>query len=326
MMKLISRETIDSCCSPGEAVEAMRLAFGHLSNRQANVPLRTPLLVNEQTTSLVMPVAIKGYPTFAIKSVSLTRDNHLRNLPRINGTLTLFDSKTGCPVCQIDAERITSLRTGAAVGLSVDLFTPPEPLTLGLFGCGNQASACLRAIASTRPLQQVFVFSRDPNRGSAFCQNESRFTQAPIIWTREQATLKQCQVVCLATSSPVPVFEQRQLPDQFLLAAIGSYQADQTEFDPKILESAQVIVDQKTACVNESGEICTAIENGYLDPAQLVEIGQLINQPEISRSFSRTVFKSVGNAVQDLVLGDLVYQKARSLEPGQENNPGPKTA
>ena len=73
--RILSGDDVRRCCTMPQAIEAMKVAFSKLSSGEANVPVRTNLPVTKQTESLIMPVSIRGYPTFGLKAVSLTDDN-----------------------------------------------------------------------------------------------------------------------------------------------------------------------------------------------------------------------------------------------------------
>ena len=120
-MEFISDAQVAAHCSMNDTLNLMMEAFGFLSSDQATVPLRTHLHVSESVRSLIMPVAVSQVSTFGLKAVSLADNNEKRGLPRIHGSILLFDGQTGEPVCVLEAEYITSLRTGAAVGLATEV-------------------------------------------------------------------------------------------------------------------------------------------------------------------------------------------------------------
>ena len=308
-MQFISDQQVQDLCSMSTAIDLMKEAFSALSCGRAQVPLRTNLAVTSSTCSLVMPVAIDGLATFGLKAVSLAENNRLKQLPRIHGTFLLFDTETGIPVACIEAEAMTALRTGASVGLATHLLSPQDIDQVSLFGTGRQAAACIAAILEVRSVNKVSVYSRDKEKRLKFCHEmESRHgpTFDPVA---DPAQLKQSNIICLATSSRTPVFDPAHLPDSFHLNAIGSYQQNQFEFDSSILKRANVIVDQKSACLSEAGEIVQAFSSGELKEGALTEIGQIVEKGHFKFDYPRTIFKSVGNAVQDLVVANHVYSK-----------------
>ena len=73
-------------------------------------------------------------------------------------------------------------------------------------------------------------------------------------------------------------------------------------------------MDQRTAALAEAGEL-----QGRR-PEELVELGEIVAGRAAGRSDERerTVFKSVGNAIQDLVVAARAYERARELGIGEE--------
>jgi ornithine cyclodeaminase len=58
-----------------------------------------------------------------------------------------------------------------------------------------------------------------------------------------------------------------------------------------------VVVDQREAALEESGEVIDAVKSGALAETDLVELGQALSTPPTPQG--RTVFKSVGVGAQD---------------------------
>ena len=292
----------------------MKEAFRALSKRQALVPERIHLPVTDESLSLVMPVCDLKTLRFGLKVVNLADRNPDRGLPRIHGTILLFDRETGEPKSLMNAEKITALRTGAAVGMATDLLAPGNSSRLTLFGTGKQARSCAKAILAIRPIRQVDVFSRNHDRGREFCQQLEREHAVDFRWTTDRNRIRESEILCLATSSRSPLFEAGCLPPRFHMNAIGSYRSDQQEFDPAILSSTRIYVDQVSTCKKEAGEIFLGLKNGDIHESDLHAIGDALANPPPEEPAACTLFKSVGNAIQDLYVANHVYQ--RSLEKG----------
>ena len=74
------------------------------------------------------------------------------------------------------------------------------------------------------------------------------------------------------------------------------------ELPDGLLSSALVVVDQREAALEESGEIRHAITEGALTADALVELGTVLDGLPGTPP-ARTVFKSVGLAMQDWAIG-----------------------
>jgi ornithine cyclodeaminase len=300
-----------------QAIEAMKVAFSKLSSGEANVPVRTNLPVTQQTLSLIMPMSIQGYATFGLKAVSLTADNADRGLPMIHGLVLLFDSKTGEPRCLLDGEYLTALRTGAASGLATDLLADPAARHLVVFGSGKQATTQVEAVVAVRPIETVTIVSRSPQRASEFCDNLQNFGDFNLACTSDSTVIATSDVICTATPSTEPLFAGNDLPEQCHINAVGSYRNDMCEIEPELLTTMSVLVDQREAGLQEAGEIVQAIGRGAIQESDVIELGKLLLSGEAMDVKKRTLFKSVGNAVQDLVVADSVLSVANRLGLGQ---------
>jgi ornithine cyclodeaminase/alanine dehydrogenase-like protein (mu-crystallin family) len=113
------------------------------------------------------------------------------------------------------------------------------------------------------------------------------------------------EVMCCATSSETPLFPVDALPERVHVNAIGSYLPSMRELPAELLATAGcVVVDQVDAVLAEAGEVIHAVDTGLVDRASLVELGDALRSPP--EASGRTVFKSVGLAVQDWAVARLL--------------------
>ena len=270
-------------------IAAMEEAFRAISSGKAQVPVRSGIaLQDEDSRLLVMPASVPGWPFASVKIVSVCPQNRRRGIETINGVIEVFDARTGMPCARVHAESVTALRTGAASGLASRLLAPQDADTLALFGAGAQAATQLEAIHCVRPLREVLVFGRDAARAAAFCRHWSAALGIPVRGAHRDELVR-ATLVATATTSPEPHVN-----------AVGSFTPQGCELPPALLAQARVVVDQRAACLQEAGEFQRARAAGLLegreDPEELGEV--LV--AGMARSHGRSVFKSVGNALQDL--------------------------
>jgi ornithine cyclodeaminase/alanine dehydrogenase-like protein (mu-crystallin family) len=317
-IRILGADDVRKCCTMPQAIEAMKVAFSNLSAGKADVPLRTNLPVTEQTQSLCMPVSIDNYPTFGLKAVSITTDNNDRGLPMIHGVVLLFDSTTGEPRCLIDGEFLTSLRTGAASGLATDLLADPAASHLVVFGTGRQATSQVEAVVAVRTIETVTIVSRSPERAREFCDTLRNFGDFDFTCTSDATVVATSDVICTATPSKEPLFDGNDLPKQCHINAVGSYRYDMCEIEPELLTTMSILVDERESSFKEAGEIVQAIQRHLIQTSDVIELGKLLLSDKAIDVRKRTLFKSVGNAVQDLVVANSVLNQAIRLGLGQQ--------
>jgi len=212
------------------------------------------------------------------------------------------------------AGSITSLRTAAAVGAATDMLAPAEAHRLAMLGTGHLALDQVRAVRAVRPIDQVAVWSRDYSRAKEFAgrlrQELPDCTVRAVSFT--QHAVRRADIVCCATPATRPLFQLEHLKHDVHVNAVGSFKEHMQELPQSLLAGARrLVVDQRRACLRESGEVIHAVRAGRVRVDDLVELGQLTARA----SGGRTVFKSVGVAAQDWALGKLLADVILAEDP-----------
>ncbi len=315
-MKLLSLSRADIAKSFGmtDAIAAMEIAFTELSRGGIEAPLRTAL-VSKDGTILYKPAFSPALDLFCVKIVSVFPGNAALGEEVTAGTIILNDAKTGLPLAIMDAGYLTALRTGAAGGLATKLLAPADVAEAAIFGTGGQSFHQLEALLAVRKIGRVHIFSRSVENARKFCAAHSgRFAGTELIPAADRAVLQCCAVITTCSTSGEPVFADSELAPRVHINAIGSLGAHRSEIPVDTLARARLVVDQREACMKEAGEIISLIRHGRTaESLNLTELGELIANRGISDA-PVSVFKSVGNAAQDLVCAAAVYRLA--LERG----------
>ncbi|QKV75762.1 ornithine cyclodeaminase family protein [Amycolatopsis sp. Hca4] len=281
------------------AVNAVREAFLDLAAGRFVVPQRLSFAGG---TTLVMSACHTPTSTTVVKTLNLTPGR----TPMILGTL-VWNTAAGQVVA--DAVEVTTLRTGAVSGVATDLLAPPEANRLALLGTGAQAADQVRAVAAVRPVRRLAVFGRSPARASALAGRLGAEFPDVVVRVASSAAdaVADAEIVCCATSSSTPLFGVEDLPERVHVNAIGSYLPSMRELPAELLATAGcVVVDQAEAALAEAGEVIHAVDAGFLERGELIELGSALRRPPVVDG--RTVFKSVGLAVQDWAIARLLGQ------------------
>lgn len=303
-----------------EAIEVVGEGFAALADGRATVPARTHLPLAEGGVALTMPASLQGGPHFAVKVVSVVPGNPGRGLPLVPATVLLGDARTGEAIALIEGASLTALRTGAAGGVAAAALARPDSTLATVFGAGAQARAQILALAVALPsLRAVRVVGRDPERVRDLIrwareQPELRAVELAVSSSQSARDSADADVVVTATNSEKPVFPGSALREGAHVTAVGSFRPTMRELDEDAMRGARVVVDQRAAALAEAGELAG------LGDADVVEIGEVVAGRAAGRTSAaeRTVFKSVGNAVQDLVVASRAYARARELGIGEE--------
>jgi len=121
-------------------------------------------------------------------------------------------------------------------------------------------------------------------------------------------------VVVTATTSKNPVLRREWLGDRVHVGAIGAFYPDWRELDTATVSEAKVVVDSREAIMEEAGDILIPISEGAITEDHIyAELGEIILGKKEGRTpkDGLTVFKSVGLAIQDSSVANLVMKKWR---------------
>lgn len=319
-MKIFSKAEIAELLPMSEAITLMQTAFGQLANGTAQVPIRTHIQIPETgAEALFMPAYLPEQRCFSLKLVALHPDNPTkRNLPFIRALVLLVDALDGQPLAMMDGSYLTALRTGAGSGLATSLLAAPHADTLAIFGAGKQAFPQIEAVCKVRPINRILCYNRSP-KGITELGNliQAHWPKMKIDITPNRETLSEAQVICTATRSDMPLFRAEDVAPGTHINAIGAYRPDLAEIPPELCGQAHIFVDEQEACLREAGDLLQAISAGYTRPTDWRLLGSLLFQPHAWNPKEITLFKSVGNAAQDLVVAHSVWQRGQMLGRGQ---------
>jgi len=81
---------------------------------------------------------------------------------------------------------------------------------------------------------------------------------------------------------------------------------------------------KKKACLAEAGDLIIPIKEGRITEAHIQsEVGHLVGGLSAPPDRDLTLFKSVGNAIQDITVASAVYRNAQKLGLGTVLNVAP---
>jgi ornithine cyclodeaminase/alanine dehydrogenase-like protein (mu-crystallin family) len=319
-IRVLTAEDIHLCTSISDIIKSVKEAYIQFSSGQAIAPLRTNLPVaDHKGRVLYMPAYVPASGMSGVKMVSDYDQNPQKNLPRIHGFIMLMDAETGVPKALIDGEHLTALRTGAASGVATDLLANKTVHSAAVIGAGVQGETQLLAICSVRQFQTIFIIDRDQEKSWNFVDKMQKKVKAKLVPSTHTGVLSEVDVICTATNSKHPVFQDHEIKEGVHINAVGAYLPDMIEVPPKTVKRSKLIVDSRKACLTEPGDIVQPIMSGLIDQNHIhAEIGEIASGKIHGRTSEKeiTFFKSVGIAVQDIVAGALIFKVAEKKKLG----------
>jgi ornithine cyclodeaminase/alanine dehydrogenase len=239
-------------------------------------------------------------------------------LRRASYLIALFDPATMSLHALIDGNRITGIRTAATAAVAVDALASRHPLRVAVLGSGFEARAQLTALNAVRQIQSATVFSpTQANRESFADHFRSVFnlsvqpSNAP-----EEAVAGADVVLCAARArNESPVLLGSWLEPGVTVVSIGSTLPEQREVETDVIERAQLIVaDVPEEVAHDSGDMLAATRTGIEFADKLVSLANVIGGRRVARTRPSDVvlYKSVGSALQDVVLAEMLLERARA--------------
>ena len=206
----------------------------------------------------------------------------------------------------VDALEVTNLRTGAVSAVATDHLAHPDVEVAAIVGSGPVARGQLRAIELVRPAAEVRVFARTPDNRAAFVAEMSSFVGGRLVEsdTLEEA-LKGATVVTLATKARIPVLLAEHLQPGMHINSVGPASRDRVEVDPAVFARFdRVVCDSTELVLDEAGDAYQAVVEHGLDPNRAEELSDVVTGRADGRvrDDEITLFKSVGNGAQDLMV------------------------
>ena len=242
-----------------------------------------------------------------VKLVTINPANRDRGLPLINGVYLLFERGSLEPAAIVDAVALTGIRTAAVSAVATRALALPDAGHLVIFGAGAQAHAHLEAMVAVRPISHVAVVSRSPDKARRLADRARDLVGDGRIETAD--AVAEADIVCTCTTSPTPVFDGAKIQPGVHINAVGSYKKDARELDSEAISRATTIAVETRPVMGESGDLAIPLDQGELDPAAIKELAEVLDGPRDPGAI--TIFKSVGQAFEDLAVAELLLDSVR---------------
>lgn len=325
-MLVLSRAEARELLDLDALIDALAPAMEDLSAGRASVPDRIASLVPERDALLAaMPGYVPSLGALVSKLVSLFPRNADGPNPTHQALIAVFDPANGTPVALLDGTEITAARTGACSALSVRLLAREDASVLAILGTGVQARSHARAVVRVRPIAEVRIAGRNPQKAAALATELAPELGVPIrALGSYQEALDGADVVCATTHALEPVVRREWLAPGAHVTSVG-YNPAGRELDDQTVIDALVCVESRRAALAPvpagSNDLIQPIHDGLITPEHVhAELGELVagTKPGRTSAGQITLYKSVGVAVQDAAAAALVLAAAREAGAGNE--------
>jgi ornithine cyclodeaminase/alanine dehydrogenase len=300
----------------GEAIEVVEGAFAQLRRGKVVMPTRSTIMLSEYNGSIsLMPSYLEESKAQATKIISIYPDNPKRGLPTTAAWIVVNDPETGQIKAFMDGTYLTGVRTGAVAGVAAKYLAPKDARVAAVFGAGVQARNQAWAAATVRKLDEIRVYDPIKPAVDNFAEDMQKKLGIPIIKSASgEEACRGADIVLTATTSKTPVVKRAWVGNSVHVSAIGAFYPDWRELETDIIRDAKIVIDDWEAIRLESGDIIIPIKEGAIKDSHIyAELGEIVTGEKQGRTSSDglTVFKSVGIAIQDSSVANLVLRKIK---------------
>jgi ornithine cyclodeaminase len=316
-MRFFDGAAVDAALAYPGLVDILQEAF----RKGAIAPLRHHHAIaldgRPEATLLLMPAWEAAAPGgqsagrhLGIKTVTVFPDNAARGKPAVLGTYLLLSAETGETLAVMDATRLTAWRTAAASALASRYLSQPDASRMLMVGAGALAPYLVRAHASVRPIREVAIWNRTPDRAHAVAANLAADGLAVSVADDLEAAVRQAHIVSTATLSHEPLIRGAWLAPGTHVDCVGAYRPNMRETDDEVVRRARIYVDTRIGAFGEAGDILQPLQAGVIGKeAVLGDLFDLTRGAVAGRGAPEeiTLFKSVGAAIEDLAAAIAVF-------------------
>ena len=319
---LLDKNQVESLLKPDDVLAAVSDAFKLHSLGEGRV---FPVVRERLPTGGVFGIKsgdVASQGLLGFKAAGFWANNRALGGEPHQATLLLFDQETGRPLCVIDGNQVTTLRTGAAGGLGLLQFARHDSTRLCVFGTGVQAQIqtrfALRLLPKLQTIRYASVDGQPDERFEAVIKAAieaaiptSATGCAVLHVTDRDAAVAASDIVITATPGAGALFSLDAVQPGTHLNCVGADTAGKRELPAGLLARVRLFVDDATQA-REIGETQWAKETPCTTLGDL-----LTGKARFDRQAEDiTVFDMTGIALQDLTVARLVMQQAQAAGVG----------
>ncbi|MDP6788238.1 MAG: ornithine cyclodeaminase family protein [Rhodospirillales bacterium] len=310
-MKIISATALTAALDYAALIDRIEETF----REGCTVPVRhhhtIPVSGEPDATLLLMPAWRDGH-FVGVKVVTVFPGNAARALPAIAASYLLFDGVTGVLQALLDGGELTARRTAAASALASRYLSRADSTRLLMVGTGTMAPHLIRAHACARPIREVAIWGRRPEKAKSLADalDGPDLKAAPV--ADLEAAVGAADIITCATLATDPLIRGGWLRAGQHLDLVGAFTPQMAEADDAALARARVYVDTRDGALAESGELVGAIERGVIGQDDIQgDLFDLARGAAQGRAGAGeiTLFKSVGTALEDFAAATLAIER-----------------
>lgn len=322
-MRVLSEADVAALITIPDALRCAERAYRLHATGEAAPPVRADLRHDDPKAGCLLLAGAWGAQHLSVKS-NVHAYPQGPDAPRLWGSLlSLWDWSRAMPRAVLAARLLNDHRTAAGFGVGARLLSPAGSARLAVFGAGKSAPMTIRYLKVVRPtIRHVMLAGRSPGRLEALarCVAEwPEFADVTVgIATSPAAAVADADIIATVTTSDQPVFPGGAVKPGACVILGGANRPTAREADDDLMRRADVYVDARQGALDKAGDLRLAMASGALTPERIVaEIGTCSDGAlGLSRGSDLRVFKSMGLAIQDVVLAEHLVTRAEQAGVG----------
>ncbi len=300
-MKFLTNQQISELLTTEDAIASMRDAFAGAAEGAHQGRVRTSA---SNGVMLSMMGAVIPAAGIAGAKVYTTIKGQFKFV------IQLFSTETGAPLCTIEGDTMTGLRTAAATAVACDALARPDAQVLSVIGTGVQARSHIPALLQVRKFKEVRVAGLSGQE--ALADDITRTLGVPARAVEVDDAAANADVLVTVTRASTPLFDGKLLRPGTFVAAVGASKANVRELDDTAIgRAAALFVEWKPQAQQEAGDLVQCAP-GVFDWAQVMELAQAVDgsMPYQRKPEDIVIYKAIGIGLEDVALAGLAYRKA----------------
>ncbi|SMG48703.1 ornithine cyclodeaminase family protein [Paraburkholderia susongensis] len=308
---LLDKHAVESLLSMDDALAATREAFVLHSRRQGRVFQVVRERLEGGGIFGIKSGDVQTQSLLGFKAAGFWPDNREIGGEPHQATIMLVDPLTGRPTCVIDGNAITTMRTGAAGGLGLELLARADSKTVCVFGTGVQAriqlTFALRIFSSIGKVRYVTSNGKDDEAFESLFRERCDISLA----LERNAAVEHSDIVITATPGRGPLFDANAVRPGTHLNCVGADTKGKRELPEGLLKRVRLFVD-------DAGQVAQIGEAQWAPDTRTIELGAVLDgKVRVERQREDiTVFDMTGLALQDLTVASLLRERAAQKKLG----------
>jgi len=313
-MLFLNEKDILEAVTMVDVIDAIDEAYKIYEEQQFNMPVRTQVKETENTLILMPCITDNVIGTKLVTSFPRNTDH-----PTLHGLIILNCSETGEMKALLDGSFLTGFRTGAIGGSAIRHLAAKGATKLAIIGTGVQGFYQAIAACAERSITDIYLYNRSIEKLEGFKESLTEWVGDKIqlhTTNSVEDAIEHAEIIITATTSSEPVLpDKKYLLENKLVIGIGSFQPDQREFPKALYEVTDKILIDTDDAIEESGDIKIPLDHGWITKDSVQSMSSYL-PTKSDNGHKGVIFKSTGMALFDVVVADLIYQRAIEKEIG----------